>query len=88
MNYCHRQHCECVEHQTAINNSASHQQTVVLPYFYFVLKCLNSFANQMLARNIAELVNSAQPVALEATHIYLDPGAITRSSNTNIHAYE
>ena len=52
------------------SKTASHQQTTVRPYIYFVLKCLNSLANQMLVRNIAEPVNSAYSVALEATHIY------------------
>jgi hypothetical protein len=59
-----------VGHQTAVNKAASHQQTTFRPYFYFVLRCLNSFANQMLARNIAELVNSAHFVTLQATHIF------------------
>jgi hypothetical protein len=59
-----------VGHQTAVNKAVSHQQTIVRPYFYFVLKCLNSFANQMLARNIAELVNSAHSVTLQTTHIF------------------
>jgi len=61
------------EHQTAVNISASHQQTTVRPYFYFLLTCLNSFANQTLVRNTAEPINSAHSVALEATHTYLGP---------------
>ena len=59
--------------QTAVNISASHQQTTARPYIYFVLKCLKSFANQMLVRNMAQPVNSAHSVASEATHIYLGP---------------
>lgn len=59
--------------ETAVNISASHQQTTARPYIYFVLKCLNTFANQMLVRNIAQPVNCAHSVALEANHIYLGP---------------
>jgi hypothetical protein len=62
-----------VEHQTAVNISVSHQQTTDRPYFYCVLKCLNSSANPMTVRNIAEPVNSAHSVALEPTHTYLGP---------------